>query len=120
MSDLEESKGVYERKDDIQIVGTATNGDEARYSDKSGTYSKAILQDGIGLVNRPAFQTFRHAINTGTFAAFEGVQLVGDTTNDATINHTPIFVGDGAIPAWNANDADRDARITAIVCAMKR
>jgi hypothetical protein len=62
------------------VPAHTTNGDEARYSDKSGTYSKAILQDGIGLVNRPAFQTFRHAINTGTFAAFEGVILGGTRT----------------------------------------
>ena len=64
----------------IPVPPHTTNGDEARYPDKSGTYSKGILQDGIGLVNRPAFQTFRNAINAGTFAAFENVVLGGPRT----------------------------------------
>ncbi len=57
----------------IPVPQHTTNGDEARYADKSGTYSKGILQNGIGLVNPSAFLTFRHAINTGTLAAFESV-----------------------------------------------
>ena len=61
----------------IPVPSHTTNGDEARYSDKSGTYTKGVLQNGIGLVNPSAFQTFRHAINTGTFAAFENVILGG-------------------------------------------
>jgi hypothetical protein len=64
----------------IPVPPHTTNGDEARYPDKSGTYTKGILQNGIGLVNQPAFQTFRHAINTGTFAAFESVILGGTRT----------------------------------------
>src|SRR5215831_3512111 len=64
----------------IPVPPHATNGDEARYSDKSGTYSKGVMQNGIGLVNPAAFQTFRHAINTGTFAAFEGVVMGGSRT----------------------------------------
>ena len=43
----------------IPVPPHTTNGDEARYPDKSGTYTKGILQDGIGLVNPSAFQTFR-------------------------------------------------------------
>ncbi|MEO8053405.1 MAG: phosphoesterase [Acidobacteriota bacterium] len=64
----------------ISVPPHTTNGDEARYPDKSGTYSKGVLQNGIGLVNLPAFQTFRHAIDTGTFAAFESVILGGTRT----------------------------------------
>ena len=64
----------------IPVPPHTTNGDETRYPDKSGTYSKGVLQDGIGLVNPPAFQTFRHAINAGTFAAFESVILGGSRT----------------------------------------
>ena len=37
----------------IPVPQHTTNGDEARYADKSGTYTKGILQNGIGLVNRP-------------------------------------------------------------------
>jgi hypothetical protein len=64
----------------IPVPPHTTNGDEARYPDKSGTYTKGVLQNGIGLVNPSAFQTFRHAINTGTFAAFENVILGGTRT----------------------------------------
>ena len=64
----------------IPVPPHTTNGDEARYPDKSGTYTKGVLQDGIGLVNPSAFQTFRHAIDTGTFAAFESVILGGPRT----------------------------------------
>ena len=64
----------------IPVPQHTTNGDEARYADKSGTYSKGILQNGIGLVNPSAFPSFRHAINTGTLAAFESVPLGGTRT----------------------------------------
>lgn len=68
------------RNAQIPVPPHTTNGDEARYPDKSGTYTKGILQNGIGVVNPSAFQTFRHAIDTGTFAAFENVILGGTRT----------------------------------------
>src|SRR5215471_11081889 len=40
----------------IPVPPHTTNGDEERYSDKSGTYSKGLLQDGIGLVNPAAYR----------------------------------------------------------------
>src|SRR3954467_8219388 len=64
----------------IPVPPHTTNGDEARYPDKSGTYTKGVLQNGIGLVNPSAFQTLRHAIDTGTFADFESVILGGTRT----------------------------------------
>ena len=64
----------------IPVPPHTTNGDEALYPDKSGTYTKGVLQDGIGLVNLPAFQTFRNAINAGTFSAFESVIVGGPRT----------------------------------------
>ncbi len=57
-----------------------TNGDEERYPDKSGTYSKCVLQDGIGLVNLAAFASFRNAINSGKFSDFENVITGGTRT----------------------------------------
>src|SRR5262245_46541171 len=33
------------------------NGDEALYADKSGTYTKGVLQSGIGLVDLAAYQS---------------------------------------------------------------
>jgi hypothetical protein len=32
------------------------NGDEARYADKSGTYTKGVLQSDIGVVDPAAYQ----------------------------------------------------------------
>src|SRR5436309_11750807 len=65
----------------IPVPPHTTNGDEQLYPDKSGTYSKGILQDGIGLVNLAAFQTLRDAINSGTFQDFENVITGGSRTH---------------------------------------
>jgi hypothetical protein len=64
----------------IPVPPHTTNGDEERYHDKSGTYSKAILQDGIGLVNLQAFQTFKHALNSGNPGDFEHIIMGGTRT----------------------------------------
>ena len=57
-----------------------TNGDEARYNDKCGTYSKGILQWSPGVVDHNAFIAFRKAIDTASFANFELVPLGGSKT----------------------------------------
>ncbi len=64
----------------IPVPPHTTNGDEQLYPDKSGTYSKVVLQDGIGLVNLAAFNTFRRAINTGRFGDFENIITGGPRT----------------------------------------
>jgi hypothetical protein len=69
----------------IPVPPHTTNGDEQLYPDKSGTYSKGILQDGIGLVNLAAFQTFRNAINSGTFQDFENVITGGPRTQNGPL-----------------------------------
>ena len=64
----------------IPVPPHTTNGDEERYPDKSGTYTKAILQDGIGLVNLNAYQTFKRALNSGRDADFENTIIGGTRT----------------------------------------
>ena len=64
----------------IRVPPQTTNGDEERYPDKCGTYSKGILQDGIGLVNLHAFQTFKRALNSGDPADFEHIIMGGTRT----------------------------------------
>jgi len=64
----------------IPVPPHTTNGDEERYPDKSGTYTKGILQDGIGLVNLNAYQTFKTALNSGKDADFENVIMGGTRT----------------------------------------
>ena len=54
-----------------------TNGDEERYADKCGTYTKALLQDGPGRVNLNAYQSFRAALNSGNPEDFEDIIMGG-------------------------------------------
>lgn len=56
------------------------NGDEARYGDKSGTYTKGVLQAGIGLVDPGAYATFKAALASGAPADFEKIILGGPRT----------------------------------------
>ncbi len=56
------------------------NGDEARYSDKSGSYTKGVLQAGIGLVNLGGYASFKAALSSGAPADFEKIILGGPRT----------------------------------------
>jgi hypothetical protein len=56
------------------------NGDEARYSDKSGTYTKCVLQSGIGRVDHAAYHSFKKALISGDPADFAVIQLGGTRT----------------------------------------
>ena len=56
------------------------NGDEALYADKSGTYTKGILQTGIGLVDLAAYKSFKAALSSGAPADFEKIVLGGART----------------------------------------
>ena len=58
------------------------NGDEARYADKSGTYTKGILQTGIGLVDLTAYKTFKKALDSGKPADFEAIKIGGTRTQN--------------------------------------
>jgi hypothetical protein len=54
-----------------------TNGDEERYADKCGTYTKSILQDGPGRVNLNAYASFMDALQSGKPADFENIIMGG-------------------------------------------
>ena len=64
----------------IPVPPHTTNGDETRYPDKSGTYSKGLLQDGPGRVNLNAFQTLKTAMASGRPSDFERIILGGTRT----------------------------------------
>ena len=55
----------------------ADNGDEERYADKSGTYTKGLLQAGLGLVDLNAYTTFKTALASGDPADFAKLILGG-------------------------------------------
>src|SRR5216117_2849612 len=95
----------------IPVPPHTTNGDEQLYPDKSGTYSKGILQDGIGLVNLAAFTSFRNAINSGTFQDFENVITGGPRTQNGPLGgrafalegSDPVQFGNATSPANQIN-----------------
>jgi hypothetical protein len=61
----------------VPIPPHATNGDEERYADKCGTYTKSILQDGPGRVNLNAYESFMDALQSGKPADFENIIMGG-------------------------------------------
>jgi hypothetical protein len=54
------------------------NGDQARYADHGGTYTKALAHDAYGRVTAASFASFETALNTGKFSAFQEI-IVGGT-----------------------------------------
>ena len=72
----------------LPAVTHTTNGDESRYADQCGTYTKCLPQDSPGKVNIAAYTAFRNAINLGetnpaaAYAAFEALALGGARTQN--------------------------------------
>ena len=64
----------------VPIPTHQTNGDLQRYPDGSATYTKALLQDSIGLVNLAAYQTFKTALASGKPSDFENIIIGGTRT----------------------------------------
>jgi membrane-associated phospholipid phosphatase len=64
----------------ISAAVNLNNGDEARYPDKGGTYTKALPHDSFGRVNPAAYQSFKTALNSGAFADFEAIIMGGTRT----------------------------------------
>jgi hypothetical protein len=61
----------------VPIPHHPTNGDENRYPDKCGTYTKCLPHDAFGRVDLNAFQSFIAALNSGKPADFENIILGG-------------------------------------------
>ena len=66
----------------IPVPPHTTNGDEARYPDKSATYTKGLLQDDIGVVNLAAYQSFKKALKSGLNSDFEAMIIGGTRTQN--------------------------------------
>jgi len=69
------------------------NGDEARYADKSGTYTKGILKTGVGLVDLAAYATFIKALKSGDPADFEKILLGGPRTLNGPQGGLAFYLG---------------------------
>ncbi len=72
--------GAANNESQIPVPPHTTNGDEQRYFDKSGTYTKGLLQDGICRVNLYAYKTLKTALNSGDPADFEKIEIGGTRT----------------------------------------
>ena len=66
-----------EAESQVPIPRHPTNGDEARYPDKCGTYTKGLPHDAFGRVDLNAFDSFKHALRSGDPADFENIILGG-------------------------------------------
>jgi hypothetical protein len=62
----------------VPIPHHPTSGDENRYSDQSGTYTKGLPHDTFGRVDLNAFATLVAALNSGDHEDFEKI-IVGGT-----------------------------------------
>jgi hypothetical protein len=102
----------------IRVPPHTTNGDEERYPDKSGTYSKGILQDGIGLVNLNAYQTFKTALNSGNNADFENIILGGTRTLNGPQGGLAFGLeGSDAVQFGNAPSPNNQERVVVVAPA---
>jgi hypothetical protein len=64
----------------VPAATNVNNGDEARYADKGGTYSKGLLHDKFGRVDLTSYHTFKTALNSGEFSDFENIIMGGTRT----------------------------------------
>ena len=64
----------------IPVPAHTTNGDETLYADKSGTYTKVLLQDSFGKVDLNAYNSMKGAFATGNPSDFENIILGGTRT----------------------------------------
>jgi len=61
----------------VNVGAQPDNGDASRFTDFSGSYSKALLHDSLGVPNAAAFVSMRTAFNTGKTADFANI-IVGN------------------------------------------
>jgi hypothetical protein len=64
----------------VPIPHHPTSGDENRYADQSGTYTKGLPHDTFGRVDLSAFATLVTALNTGEHEDFEKIIVGGART----------------------------------------
>jgi hypothetical protein len=62
--------------DKIDVGELPDNGDQERFTDFSGNWSKSLRHDGLGVPNAAAWQSMVYALKTGRFQDFENI-IVG-------------------------------------------
>ena len=73
---------MAEAIEDAQVPAAinVNNGDEARYPDKGGTYTKGLKHDDLGRVDPLSYQTFKTALTSGEFSDFQNIIMGGTRT----------------------------------------
>ena len=73
---------VREAKKDARVppAKNVDNGDDARYPDKGGTFTKGLPHDSFGRVDLTAHGTFMAALASGKFSDFENITMGGSRT----------------------------------------
>jgi hypothetical protein len=61
----------------IDLPVPPDNGDAARFSDHSGTWTKCLAHDDLGIVNQNSYTSFVNALSSGKFSDFENI-IVGN------------------------------------------
>jgi hypothetical protein len=59
----------------VNVGAQRDNGDAATFTDFSGNFSKALPHDSLGIPNAAAYLSLRNALNSGSFADFNSVQI---------------------------------------------
>jgi len=63
------------REHQVPIPPHPTNGDEERFADRCGTFTKCLPHDSFGRVDPGAFASFLNALNSGQPADFENIVM---------------------------------------------
>jgi hypothetical protein len=64
----------------VPAATNVNNGDDARYADKGGTYTKGLEHDQFGRVVPSSYNSFKKALSSGKFSQFEQILLGGTRT----------------------------------------
>jgi hypothetical protein len=63
----------------VPVPAEITNGDEQRYPNRIGNYSKGLMHNSIGEVEPASYQSLLNALRNGNPQLFEQIQIGGNT-----------------------------------------
>ena len=95
------------RAEKIDLGILPDNGDNARFTDHSALWSKALLHDDIQIVNEASWESFIKALSTGLHSDFENI-IVG---NPGSTNFTGTLNGPQAGLALDLEGLDSHATV---------
>jgi hypothetical protein len=69
--------GAAQAELNIRVPNEVTNGDEQRFANHIGNFSKGLVHNGIGEVDGASYASLLRAVNNGDSRLFEQIQLGG-------------------------------------------